>query len=713
MKLLNIPLYTELPPDMEAQYNKLNAPRFLPFLRAGVAVGFLCYPIWLIWDYHMGSPESFMQALYIRLGMMAFIIAVFSLSFWKPAARYANIMGGITLVATCWTTCATLALVKDGLVLGNGITLLPLIVVTIMVEMRVTTVTILASAFVINGYLLSSQVPESVLFSVNFTLGTLALLVMMIVYVSTQQRRASFKLEVNLERAKEEAEAASKAKSEFLATMSHEVRTPLNGILGIVSLLKDTPLDAKQRDFIETVHYSGETLLTILNDILDFSKMEAGKFDIEPVEFSVERLVTSVVSLMKGRADEKSLKLVSVIDKGVPAYARGDVTRLRQVLLNLTSNAIKFTPSGRVTLRVIAGGLPGTVRFAVEDTGIGISEEDQKKLFKEFSQTDSSVSRRFGGTGLGLAICRKIVELMKGTLGVTSRPNEGSTFWFEIPLEAAVAPAQEAAESESGLPQMKPLNVLVAEDNKINQKVISGLLQKGGHKFTIAADGAEAVDHLREEKTAFDLVLMDMQMPLMDGLAATGEIRKLAGKHKDIPIIALTANAVRGDEQRCLAAGMNDYVSKPVNPEALYRAMARQVPAAVTAQAQASATKPPAASKKIALENLTSIEKTLGKEYVTGFIDEGIKELGRLIGDIEKGSAKRDPDTMRHSAHELKSLSAMFGFSDVQALAEGIEMCCIEKRIDEARALGGRLQDSYQSGITVFRQILPAAGWAH
>src|SRR5262249_15459079 len=217
------------------------------------------------------------------------------------------------------------------------------------------------------------------LYSMNFTLGTLVPLVMMNVYLGTQQRRASFKLEVNLERARVEAEAANKAKSELLATMSHEVRTPLNGIVGIVSLLKDTQLDARQRDFLETVHYSGETLLTILNDILDFSKMEAGKFDIEPVEFSVERLVTSVVSLMKGRADEKGLKLVSVIGKGVPSHARGDVTRLRQVLLNLTSNAIKFTPAGRVTLRVLA--TPGDsnnalVRFAVEDTGIGISDED-------------------------------------------------------------------------------------------------------------------------------------------------------------------------------------------------------------------------------------------------------------------------------------------------------------------------------------------------
>ncbi|TAL35921.1 MAG: response regulator [Alphaproteobacteria bacterium] len=710
MKLFKNPLAVELPPEMEAQYNLLNAPRFMPFFRGGTVMGFFCYPIWLIWDYHFGTPESFLQALWIRLGMMAIFAAGFALSFRPSVPKYANILGGSVLVATGWTTCATMVLVNNGLILGLGILLLPLFIISIMVELYVATAALFGTVMIIETYMISYHVSPDVMYSMNFTLGTLVPLVLMNVYLGTQQRRASFKLEINLEKARVEAEAANRAKSEFLATMSHEVRTPLNGILGIVSLLKDTPLDAKQRDFIETVHYSGETLLTILNDILDFSKMEAGKFDIEAVEFSVERLVNSVVALMKGRADEKGLKLVSVIDKGVPAYARGDVTRLRQVLLNLTSNAIKFTPSGRVTLRVIAGGMPGTVRFAVEDTGIGISGDDQKKLFKEFSQTDSSVSRRFGGTGLGLAICRKIVELMKGSLGVTSRPNEGSTFWFEIPLEVAAAPAQEAAESESALPQMKPLNVLVAEDNKINQKVISGLLQKGGHSFTIAADGAEAVDHLRDENSAYDLVLMDMQMPLMDGLTATGEIRKLAGKHKDIPIIALTANAVRGDEQRCLAAGMNDYVSKPINPEALYRAMARQVPSAVKGQAVPAR---PAASKKIALENLTSIEKTLGREYVTGFIDEGIKELGRLIGDIESGSAKSDPETMRHSAHELKSMSAMFGFSDVQALAEGIEMCCIEQRIDEARALGGRLKESYLSGMAVFKQILPAAGWAH
>ncbi len=712
MRFFDVPLKVDLPPDMEANYAGIDAPRFLPFLRGGSLMGFMCYPLWLVWDYHFGTHDSFMQALGIRAGMMLCFAAAIALSFLPSMGRYACAIGSIVLLATCWTTAMTMSLVPDGLTLGSGILLLPFIFVPIMTNMRFILVTLAGSVLIIEAYLLAYHASAAMMFSVNFTLGTLVVAVGVLAYLNTQLRRYAYKMEINLERTKAEAEAASKAKSEFLATMSHEVRTPLNGILGILSLLKDTRLDMRQQDYVETIHYSGETLLTILNDILDFSKMEAGKFDIEAVEFSVARLVASVIALMRGRADEKKLKLTSLIAKDVPSYARGDVTRLRQVLLNLVSNAIKFTPSGRVTLRVEQNG--PMVRFTVEDTGIGISEENQKKLFQEFSQADSSVSRRYGGTGLGLAICRKIVQLMKGQLGVTSRPNEGSAFWFEIPLEPVADPrsaAEEPKEAGASLPQLKPLSILVAEDNKVNQKVIAGLLQKGGHSFTLASDGSEALDFLKAGAVKYDLVLMDMQMPLMDGLTATREIRKATAAWKDIPIIALTANAVRGDEQRCLAAGMTDYVSKPINPESLFRAMARQVPAAVLKQVAPAKAAP--APRKVSLENLQSIEETLGREYVVGFIDDGIHELERLVGVIEKGARESNPDAMRESAHELKAMSAMFGLGDVQALAEGIELCCIERRVDEARGLEVRLKESCASGIEALRQVLPAAGWAH
>jgi len=513
-------------------------------------------------------------------------------------------------------------------------------------------------------------------------------------------RNLNESLEVRIEQrtselahAKDLAEEANRAKSEFISNMSHEIRTPMNSVLGMARLARRSESNPQQRDYLINISRSGEHLLSIINSILDFSKIEAGKLDLNMVDFELDTAINDLAILVSAQAREKKLNLVFDIDSTIPQYLRGDPLRLIQVLINYTNNAIKFTERGEIVIRakmLSASSDDIVLRFEVQDTGIGLAAEEIPKLFQVFQQTDSSISRKYGGSGLGLAICKRLVTQMGGDVGVESEPGKGSIFWFTARLGNGKKPEVSVlgeAQVLANMAVIRGAHILLAEDSLINQQVASEFLKDAGAIVHAVSNGKQAIELLREQK--FDCVMMDMQMPIMDGLEATMLIRADAGM-ADLPVIAMTANVSYEDRERCRAAGMDDFIGKPFKPHVLYATIANKLATRPALSEAFSA----AVSETVVAGKLVNIDLSLlddmmcgHPEKIHGFAQRFIASAKDDIAQVEMALERNDMTAVAILGHRAKSAAGMVGAYGFANLCEALENCRDSNNMEQAREI--------------------------
>lgn len=494
------------------------------------------------------------------------------------------------------------------------------------------------------------------------------------------------KMESEILRAKKAAEAASVAKGEFLANMSHEIRTPLNGVIGMVDLLRDTELSAHQKDFLEVLKESSSGLSSLLGDILDFSKIDAGKFTLDSVPFSVRECVEVAIKPLRYRTQSRGISVEARIDPSIPEMLTGDPARFRQIISNLVGNAVKFTSQGGVTVEAfceIERSDSVRLRITVSDTGIGIPRHKLGNIFEPFTQSDSSITRRYGGTGLGLAIVSQLVKMMGGRIWVESEEGHGSQFHVTLTFSRPSPEDVAAKKGPAPLTQtpFKPLKILLAEDTPVNQIVTVTILEKGGHRVSVAKNGREVLDMLGKER--FDLVLMDIQMPVMDGLETTKRIRdrEISSGGTHIPIIAMTAHALAGDRQTALDAGMDDYLTKPIDRQKLLAAIGRYEGKMQTDQEEWS--------PKDLAERLGGDRDILKK-----IVDLFEEDRKRLQSEIRNAVDRKDASALEKAAHALRGSVGNFRYQDAFHEAGELERMGREGKIEGTDALIAKLDAS-------------------